>query len=244
MSLTFQPFSDLPQVEGQETEIPVKNVGRQERTLSIVGGAALLLASFAGRGWGRIAGILTGGALIYRGSSGYCPAYKALGINADGVHEAAGVPSHSGHKTVRTIVIQRPRRELFTYWRRLENLAGLMTHVRSVDVLNNRHSHWVVTGPGGTTLEWDAEIINERENELIAWQSLPGTQVPNAGTVRFEDAPEGGTLIRVTLETVAPGGELGVMVAGLFGQSPEQQLEEDLQRFKERMEQRSRVGHN
>ena len=242
MSLTYQPFSDLPPVENPKTRGTLRNVGRQERTWSIVGGAAVMLASLAGKGMARIAGLLAGGALIYRGSTGYCPTYKALGINPEGVREHPGVPDHTGHKTVRSIVIQRSRRELYAYWRRLENLAGLMSHVRSVDVIDDRVSHWVVTGPGGTSLEWDAEIINEHENEMIAWQSLPGTQVPNAGTVRFEDAPGGGTLIRVTLEAAAPGGELGVLVAGLFGQSPEQQLEEDLLRFKEQME--TRVKHN
>lgn len=219
-----------------KAQAPIKNVGQQERTWSIVGGAALMLASLATRGVGRIAGLIGGAALIHRGSSGHCSVYQALGVNPNGVKEKAGVPDHTGVKTVRSIVVQRPRSEIYAYWRRLENLVNIMSHVLLVEVINDRLSHWIVTGPAGTTLEWDAEIINEHPDEMIAWQSLPGTQVPNAGTVRFEDAPEGGTLIRVTIETSAPAGHLGLFVAGLFGRSPGQQLGEDLQRFKERME--------
>jgi uncharacterized membrane protein len=111
-----------------------------------------------------------------------------------------------------------------------------MSHVKSVSVIDDRTSHWVVTGPAGASLEWDAEIINERENELIAWQSLPGAVIPNAGSVWFEEVSGGGTRLKVAMEVAAPAGELGVMVAGLFGESPEQQLADDLQRFKEEME--------
>ena len=239
MPLTYQPFQEMPEVEtvdhpGRPT--PRQNVGQQERNWSVIGGAALAALSLGGRGLTRLLGVLAGGALVYRGVTGHCHMYEALGMNTLGDNEQGGVADQSGHKVVRSVTIQRPRQELFAHWRNLENLADIMSHVKSVDVIDETTSHWVVTGPAGSSLEWDAEIINERENELIAWQSLPGAQVPNAGSVWFEDAPGGGTRLKVALEVAAPGGELGVLVAGLFGESPEQQLDDDLNRFKEEME--------
>jgi uncharacterized membrane protein len=242
MPLTYQPFSEMPEVEtvdAPERPMSWQNVGQQERNWSVIGGAALVAVSLVGRGLSRILGTLAGGALVYRGVTGHCHMYEALGINTSQDADQPGVPDNTGHKVVRSVVIQRPREELYAHWRKLENLAGLMSHVKSVQVLDDKTSHWTVTGPAGSSLEWDAEIINERENELIAWQSLPGAQVPNAGSVWFEDAGGGGTRLKVALEVAAPGGELGVIVAGLFGESPEQQLDDDLQRFKEEMEART-----
>ena len=245
MPLTYQPFQEMPEVEtvdALDRPMSRQNVGREERNWSVIGGAALAAFSLAGRGIARILGTLAGGALVYRGVTGHCHLYDALGINTS-EGDQPGVPDNTGHKVVRSVVIQRPRNELFAHWRKLENLAGLMSHVKSVEVIDDRISHWVVTGPAGSSLEWDAEIINERENALIAWQSLPGAHVPNAGSVWFEDAPEGGTRLKVALEVVAPGGELGVIVAGLFGESPEQQVDDDLNRFREAMEARNSVSN-
>jgi uncharacterized membrane protein len=243
--LTYQPFSEMPEVETVERQRPASrvNVGHEERNWSILGGAALFGISLAGRGLTRLLGAITGGALVYRGLSGHCSVYDALGINTSESADQAGVPDDSGHKVVQSVVIDRPREELYAHWRNLSNLAGLMSHVKSVEVIDDRTSHWVVTGPAGTSLEWDAEIINERENELIAWQSLPGAAVPNAGSVWFEDAPGGGTRLKVAMEVAAPAGELGVIVAGLFRESPEQQLSDDLQRFKEKMENRAAASN-
>jgi uncharacterized membrane protein len=239
MPLTYQPFSEMPEVETVEPsyhpQTPL-NVGRQERNWSIIGGAALVAASLAGRGLSRFLGTLLGGALVYRGLTGHCHTYEALGINTSEGADQPGVPDVTGHKVEQSFVIQRPLLVLFAHSSKLENLAGLMSHVKSVHVIDDRFSHWVVTGPAGSSLEWDAEIINERENELIAWQSLPGALVANAGSVWFEDEPGGGTRLKVAMEVAAPAGELGVLVAGLFRESPEQQLAEDLQRFKEEME--------
>jgi uncharacterized membrane protein len=235
MPLTYQPFSEMPEIEAAPYH-PFENVPHRERNWSILGGIAMVAASMAGKGLTRLLGVVAGGALIYRGVTGHCGVYEALGINAEGSGDQPGVPDQAGHKVVRSIVIERPREELFAYWRKLENLAGLMSHVKSVRQINDRVSHWVVSGPAGSSIEWDAEIINERENELIAWQSLPGALVANAGSVWFEEAPEGGTRLKVALEIAPPAGELGVIVAGLFRESPEQQLDDDLQRFKEQME--------
>jgi uncharacterized membrane protein len=112
-----------------------------------------------------------------------------------------------------------------------------MKHVESVSVLDEKRSHWVVRGPAGSTVEWDAEIINDEPNALIAWRSLDNAEVDNAGSVRFVPGPEGrGTEVRVVLDYIPPAGRVGKWVARLFGEEPSQQIHEDLRRFKRLME--------
>ena len=235
MPLTYQPFSQVREMNEMRRTFR-RNVTRPERKWSILGGVALIALGLARRGSGRILGFLAGGSLLYRGSSGHCPVYQALGINPRGVPDRPGVHDQAGHKIVRSVIIQRPRAEIFSYWRKLENLSQVMTYVKSVKVRDSRNSHWIARGPGGFTIEWDAEIINERPGELIAWQSRPGARVPNAGSVWFEEVPYGATRVKLALEFETPVGEMGVLLANLFGESPERQLENDLHRLKERLE--------
>jgi uncharacterized membrane protein len=140
-------------------------------------------------------------------------------------------------KIVKTCTIKRSREELFRFWRDLENLPRFSKHLLSVRKINDQESHWVVKSPAGTTSEWDAIITNEHENHLIAWESIKGSEIDNAGSVRFEPAPgEQGTEVRVTLAYIPPIGKLGAMVARLYGEEPDIQVEEDLGRFKALME--------
>jgi uncharacterized membrane protein len=135
------------------------------------------------------------------------------------------------------VTIARPAAELYRFWRSLENLPRIMRHLQAVQVIDNTHSHWVAKAPAGSTVEWDAEVINEEENALIAWRSLEGASVENAGSVRFIPAPAGrGTEVRVVLEYIPPAGALGKVVAQLYGEEPRQQVREDLDRFKQLME--------
>lgn len=144
---------------------------------------------------------------------------------------------HSILSTRQAITINRPREEIYGFWRNFENLPRFMYHLESVRVLEDNRSHWVAKGPGGKTVEWDAEIVEETPNESISWRSLEGADVDNAGTVRFETAPGGrGTIIRVDLEYRPPAGRLGAMVAKLLGRSPEKQVKMDLLRLKQMME--------
>ena len=108
-----------------------------------------------------------------------------------------------------------------------------MEHVESVRELDNRRSSWVVRGPLGHDVEWTAEIITDRQNEMISWESLPGAEVQNAGSVWFEPA-EGGssTEVKVSLQYQPPAGVIGATVAKLLGESPDQQLQNDLAKFK------------
>jgi uncharacterized membrane protein len=137
----------------------------------------------------------------------------------------------------KSIVINSSPEELYQYWRDFENLPRFMHHLESVKVTGEGRSHWVATAPAGTTVEWDAEITEDRPNELIAWRSLEGADVYNSGSVRFERAAGGrGTIVRVEIDYDLPGGGLGAAVAKLFGEEPEQQVGSDLRRFKQVIE--------
>lgn len=137
----------------------------------------------------------------------------------------------------KTFTLLRPADELYEYWRDVSHLATFMDHVKSVTVDGDRKTHWVVKAPAGQTVQWDAEIRDDEPNRRIAWRSLPGAQVKNAGEVQFRPAPDGrGTEVRVTLEYKPPAGTAGATLAKLFGEEPSQQLDEDLYRFKQLME--------
>jgi uncharacterized membrane protein len=177
-----------------------------------------------------------GGLFIMRGAAGHCRLYDSMGVST-AASQRPGVPDQTGHKIEKSVFIARPPVELFRFWRNLENLPEFMKHIESVRVLDDRHSHWVVKGPGGHRLEWDAEIVNEHPGEMISWQTLPGADVQSAGTVRFTPADDGeSTVLRVVLEFHPPGGSLGARVARLFGKDPAAQLDQDLGRLKQIIE--------
>ena len=135
------------------------------------------------------------------------------------------------------VTINRPLAEVYAFWRNLENFPRFMAHVESVEVIDRYRSRWRATAPAGMHVEWDAEIISERENESISWRSVAGSGIQNQGTVTFEPAPAGrGTEVRVQLEYVPPAGVVGRIVARIFGEEPSQQVREDLRRFKQLME--------
>jgi len=137
----------------------------------------------------------------------------------------------------KSVVINRSAEELYRFWRDFQNLPRFMHHLVSVEVTGQTRSHWTAKGPAGTTVEWDAEIVNETPNELISWRSLEGADVANAGSVRFERAPGGrGTIVRVKMQYRPTGGAVGATVAKLLGQSPEKQVKIDLYQFKQMME--------
>lgn len=134
-------------------------------------------------------------------------------------------------------VVNRAPEDVYAFWRNFQNFPRFMRHVESVQDLGDGRSHWKVKGPAGTEVEWDATIIADVPNEVITWRSLENSDVDNAGAVRFERAPGGrGTIVKVNIEYNPTAGALGAMVAKLFGEEPEQQLDDDLRRFKQVME--------
>ncbi len=140
-------------------------------------------------------------------------------------------------RVTQSVTINRRAEDLYGVWRRFENLPPMLPHLASVQAVNETRSHWVVRGPAGTAVEWDADIIEDRPNEMIAWRALPDADIRHAGSVRFRPAPGGrGTEVTVTFEYVPPAGGLGSAVAMLFGAEPAQQVYEGLRAFKQIME--------
>jgi uncharacterized membrane protein len=137
----------------------------------------------------------------------------------------------------RTVTINKPRHELYAYWRDFTKLPNFMDNVERIEVLDDKRSRWVVKAPGETTVEWIAEITEEREGETIAWTSLDGADVPNSGRIDFRDASGGrGTVVTATILYDPPAGIIGKVVAKLFQREPAIQARRDLRRFKQLME--------
>jgi len=142
-----------------------------------------------------------------------------------------------GIYVVKAITINRPPEELYQFWHNFENLPRFMSHVQSVQTLDERRSHWKVNAPANMSVEWDAEIIDDQPNRRIAWRSLPDAGVRNAGSVRFEPANGNrGTRVKVELQYEPPLGKLGATVAKLLGEEPEKQVYDELRAFKQVME--------
>jgi uncharacterized membrane protein len=210
------------------------NVGKTERLVSAVASAAVIALALRRK---RFRGVLfpLGGTLLSRAVTGRCAVNRALGRNTAKADRVSPVARGEGIKVERTITVNRPREEVYHFWRQLENLPRFMDHLESVTVLDEDRSHWVAKAPAGTRVEWDASIQDEIENELIAWRSLPGSDIDNAGSVHFIPAGDG-TEVRVVMSYDPPAGSVGAAVAKLLGEEPEQQVEEDLRRFKQVME--------
>jgi uncharacterized membrane protein len=142
-----------------------------------------------------------------------------------------------GLRVERTVTVLRPREELYAQWRDLARLPELMPHLESVTPIDQTRSRWVARGPAGRRLGWEAEIVADEPGHLIAWRSVEGADVDNAGSVRFEPAPaDRGTEVKVRLSYAPPAGRAGGAVATLLGRGGDRQVREDLRRFKQRME--------
>jgi uncharacterized membrane protein len=223
------------------------NVGRTERIASV---AAAALVAAVGLRRKRLRPILLplAGNLISRAVTGRCPVNRALGRNSarrERVSRVASVPRGEGIKVEKSVVVSRPPQELYRFWRNFENLPRFMDHLESVTVLDENRSHWIAKAPVGTKVEWDAIIHNEIENELIAWRSLPGADVNNAGSVHFTPLHNGEwTEVRVVLSYDPPAGKLGAAVARLLGEEPSRQVEDDLRRFKQVVEATDPAGNS
>jgi uncharacterized membrane protein len=229
-------WDNLRRTEPRSTGV---NVGRRERWISAVAAAAVAAYGLRRRrGRGLILPIA--GALLGRAVSGRCAVNEMLGRNTALDDEpSSGVTSVRRGEGVRVderIVLNRPRSEVYRFWRDLENLPRFMDHLEAVTVLDEERSHWVAKGPAGSRVEWDAVIHNEIPNELIAWRSLEGSEVDNAGSVHFSPTETGDTEVRVVLRYDPPAGRLGAAVARLFGEDPSRQVADDLRRLKQVVE--------
>lgn len=286
---------------------PNTNVGQLERVASVAGGVAL--ASYAMRKHtlksvpGAVFGAL-GASLIYRGATGHCNMYGAMGVNTvsslpptqeskssnlvsnvgdkavhlgdrakslldkttesagrlmDNAKEKSGRLVDSAKETSsrlvdaardkmgmasdamavnihKSVVVNKPAEEIYRFWRNLENLPRILSHIENVTVIDDKRSHWTAKVPAGVKLEWDAEITEERENELIAWRSLESADISNRGTVQFKKVGDGATEIIAEMRYDGFTGVIGASLGKVFGQDPARIMEEDLEKFKRTME--------
>lgn len=214
-----------------------RNVSDLERWLSLGAGTALVANGTMGRTL-PIPSLLAGGFLLYRAISGNCPGYQALGVStAGGEGPNSAVAAGAGVKVEHAVTVNAPIEEVYRFWRSLSRLPEFMNHLRSVEETDSTNSRWVADAPLGMSVEWEAEIVTDTPNQVIAWKSLEGSDVDTAGSVHFNLAPAGrGTEVRVSLKFDPPGGKFGSFVARLFGENPQQQIREDLARFKQIME--------
>jgi uncharacterized membrane protein len=229
----------FPEDAGETRVRQGRNISETERWVSMAAGAGLVAYGLTRR---RGTGLLVAGLgawLARRGMTGHCHTYQLLGLNTAGTGEdtrgALGGPA--GVIVEESVVINRPISELYRFWRNLENLPRFMSHLESVERITDTLSRWRAKAPAGTTVEWNAEIINEVPDQVIGWKSIEGSDVVSAGSVNFDEAAGGrGTRVQVRLQYSPPGGKVGDAVARLLGSDAATQIRQDLQRFKQLVE--------
>lgn len=201
-------------------------------TGTMIAGGLLTLMALRKMGPLGLVAAVAGGAYLYNRMK------KGEGTAPTSAH----VPSR-WLRVHRSITIARPRSEVFAYWRDPTLFPQFMKHVESVtETAGDRRHHWVVRGPMGASLEWDAELYDIEQDRRIRWRTVPGADVRSEGTVLFDDAPAAGTEVHLTLTYEAPGGKLGAGIAKLLGEEPDVQARDDLQRLKEILENRPNTG--
>ncbi len=221
------------QVNVPEQGSNIINVSWSERVASAGLGGYLLGAGIKNLGRRPLKGLiqtLLGGYFLYRGSSGNCMLYSALGKDAE-AHHADSV-------NIRTSMrVNKPRQEVYQFWRRLENLPRFMKHLLTVKEIDGRRSHWEAVMPGSiATIAWDAEIVKEMPDKLIGWQSVANSTIENAGKVEFNDAPDGGTDLEIIISYRPPAGDLGAGVAKLLNPIFRKVVTTDIKNFKQYIE--------
>lgn len=237
-SIGQSPEGRQPQQQGRQV-----NVGDGERAVSMAAGAIVGLLGLSRRSIPGLLGAAVGGAMVYRGVTGTCRVYRALDLDTTepGQGQAEGLESlHNGVHITTAFGIRKPAEELYSCWRNFENLPRFMTHLESVRVIDDRRSHWVAKANslGGKQFEWDAEITIDEPNRRIAWRSLPGADIENAGQITFSPglSEDRGTEVHVRMDYVPPMGRLGHLIASLLGNNPKRVIREDLRNFKRIME--------
>lgn len=204
----------------------------------VIGGLVFLKGLTTGGPLGAIYK-LGGVGLIYRGQQGYGRLHRALGRNVE------DRPSGVGKQNVKvehSIIVKRSPMDLYKVWRHFENLPIFMSYLEEVREIDDTRSEWTAKAPLGMVVRWKADIINDIPGELIAWQTVEGSGVDNAGSVRFEPFGDDATVLKVTLRYDPPADMGGFAVAKLFGMDAQKQIERDLRAFKDAMEARSVDG--
>jgi uncharacterized membrane protein len=202
-----------------------------ENWLALSAGTALLLYGASRRSTAGAWMAVSSMPLLYRGMTGQWPGRRASG------HTRAALADARGIHVRESVRLEVPVEQVYGFWRRLENLPRFMKYLDRVTEYSDLRSRWMAVGPAGLAVEWEAEVINEVENKLLAWRSLPGADVVTAGSVNFESLRDGrATEVRVNLQYAPPAGKAGAAIASLFGREPSQTIREDLRRLKQLLE--------
>ncbi|WP_374949721.1 SRPBCC family protein [Mucilaginibacter sp.] len=208
------------------------NLSQAERTVSIATGVKLALSGFKGIFKSPFSSIIklgAGGYLLNRGITGHCELYSRMGRNST---EPVNVNIRS------SFLIDKPRQQVYDFWRKLDNLPLFMKHLESVELIDDTRSHWVLKLPVGLPkVSWDAEIVRDEPGYSIGWSSLPGSLIDNAGKVRFQDSPDGdGTLVDIVISYRPPAGGVGGSIAHVLNPVFKNMVDNDVRNFKQYMD--------
>jgi uncharacterized membrane protein len=208
------------------------NLSQVERTLSIAGGTKLALSGLKGlfrSPFSSIIKIGAGGYLLVRGVTGHCELYSRMGRNTT---EPVNINIRS------SFLIDKPRQEVYDFWRKLDNLPLFMKHLESVEVIDEKRSHWVLKLPVDVAkVSWDAEIVNDEPGYAIGWSSLPDSLIDNAGKVRFQDSDNGeDTVVDVVISYRPPAGGFGGGIAHILNPVFKNMVDADVRNFKQYMD--------
>jgi uncharacterized membrane protein len=215
-----------------ESQEPSLNLSTAERTISIASGIKLALSGFRGLFKSPFSSIIklgAGGYLLNRGLTGHCELYSRMGRNST---EPVNVNIRSSYH------IDKPRQEVYDFWRKLDNLPLFMKHLESVEIIDEKRSHWVLKLPiGAAKVSWDAEIVRDEPGYSIGWSSIPGSLIDNAGKVRFQDSLNGsGTLVDIVISYRPPAGGFGGGIAHLINPVFKNMVDNDVRNFKQYMD--------
>ena len=222
---------DTLAVESFEDQISYSEV---ERWVTLATAAALMTYGFSRRTFPGMCLAVAAAPLAFKGVSGSWPLGNGAFTSDD---TRVALSGNRGIHVRESIRLEKPIAEVYRFWRSLENLPRFMRHVRRVTDLGNGRSHWEAEGPADVKVAWDAEIINDVENSVIGWKSLPGSDVVTAGSVNFSTVRAGrSTQVSVHLQYSPPAGRAGKLLSAVFGRNPESMIREDLRQLKQLLE--------
>ena len=213
-----------------------RNVADTERIVSVVAGASLMVFAATRRSATALAAVAAGAGLIARGVTGRSAVYRAAHIDTRDQDTRRVLAGTGGILVTQTVLITRQVHDVYAYWRDLRNLPRFMSHLEEVTPLSGVTSHWIARGPAGKRIEWDAEIINEVEDKVIGWRSLPGSDVISAGSVNFRERRGWGTELTIKLQYEHANGRPAAWLAWVMGADPAGTIREDLRRMKAHLE--------
>jgi uncharacterized membrane protein len=218
-------------LESIEDQISYSEV---ERWVTLATATALIAYGFSRRTIPGMCLAVAAAPLAFKGVAGTWPRLNGT-ITSDDTRVA--LSGDRGIHVRESIRLEKSIADVYRFWRNLENLPRFMTHLRRVTDRGNGRSHWEANGPAHVKVEWDAEIINEVENSVIGWRSLPGSDVVTAGSVNFSSVRAGrSTQIAVHLQYSPPAGRAGALLATIFGRNPSHMIREDLRHLKQLLE--------